>query len=81
MQLNPSEISELIKSKIENLSLGAETRILGLLLLTPVKYLLFLNENANNVPLIQLFVNICENTFLHAPNETTILALHSFKRE
>ncbi len=29
MQLNPSEISELIKSKIENLSLGAETRTQG----------------------------------------------------
>src|SRR5574343_171601 len=29
MQLNPSEISELIKSKIENLNLGAETRTQG----------------------------------------------------
>jgi len=29
MQLNPSEISELIKSKIENLGLGAETRTQG----------------------------------------------------
>ena len=29
MQLNPSEISELIKSKIQNLDVGAETRTQG----------------------------------------------------
>ncbi len=29
MQLNPSEISELIKSKIQNLQVGAETRTQG----------------------------------------------------
>src|SRR5213075_3522533 len=29
MQLNPSEISELIKSKIQNLDLGAEVRTQG----------------------------------------------------
>ena len=29
MQLNPSEISELIKSKIQNLEVGAETRTQG----------------------------------------------------
>ena len=29
MQLNPSEISDLIKSKIQNLSAGAETRTTG----------------------------------------------------
>ncbi|MDR0441370.1 MAG: F0F1 ATP synthase subunit alpha, partial [Candidatus Accumulibacter sp.] len=29
MQLNPSEISELIKNKIQNLDIGAETRTQG----------------------------------------------------
>ena len=29
MQLNPSEISELIKSKIQSLNIGAETRTQG----------------------------------------------------
>jgi hypothetical protein len=37
----------------------------------------FLKGKAYNVPFIQLFTNLCEKTFLQAPNKTKFLAIHS----